>query len=120
MAGQVVEDIERYCRRCEQRVPPVVRKKAGKSAGSLAVKQAGAVVVAIVILFHQVRVLRSLLEVTDLSVLVIWPLFVKPTWLGLVGALAVLAVSTIVWIEAPARAQRAATCPICLLPFDAE
>ncbi|MEU6345668.1 hypothetical protein ABZ883_32480 [Streptomyces sp. NPDC046977] len=125
MAGKAVEDTERYCRRCEQRVPPVVRKPGGEYAGYLAVTQVGAVVVAVALLFHQVRFLRLLSHVyiPRLTGFVIWPLFVKPTWFGLAGALAALAMSAIVWFRAPVRAQRAqreATCPICLLPFDAE
>ncbi|MFF3559385.1 hypothetical protein ACFYXS_05015 [Streptomyces sp. NPDC002574] len=120
MAGKPVEDVERYCRRCEQRVPPVVNKKAGEDSGILATTQVGALVVAVVNVFHQLGYPPPLPWIPRLSLVTTWPAAVRPAWLGLVVAMAVFVGSAIFSLEAKARAQRSATCPICLLRFDAE
>ncbi|MFD3456362.1 hypothetical protein ACFWVC_29855 [Streptomyces sp. NPDC058691] len=118
MAGKVVEDVERYCRNCEQRVPPVVRKGAGRSLGILAGTQAGATVVGFVTLFHRIPYVLLTHLPARYVLFVGWPVFVKPAWLGLPIAVVATVLLTIVSVDAGERAKRAAACPTCLLRFD--
>ncbi|MFJ4844540.1 MULTISPECIES: hypothetical protein [unclassified Streptomyces] len=118
VAGMVVEVTERYCRTCEQRVPPVVRHRVGTFFGTLAVSQVGAVVVAVLALFHPMSFPPPVHLTAGLIFYLAWPSAVRPPWLGLVAAAAVLAVAALVSAGAGSRARRAATCPTCRLGLD--
>ncbi|MEU6345847.1 hypothetical protein ABZ883_33395 [Streptomyces sp. NPDC046977] len=114
-AGMVVDVGERYCRNCEQWVPPVVRNRVGTFFGTLAVSQVGAVVVAVLALFHPMSFPPPVHLTAGLIFYLAWPAAVRPAWLGLLAAVSVLAVCVLVSAWAGSRARRAATCPTCRL-----
>jgi hypothetical protein len=118
MTGKAAEETDRYCRYCEQRVPPVVHNKVGRSFGGLAVLEVAAVVVAFVALFQPLPLDVGIASITVL--LVMWPAAIEPAWLGLLAAVAAVVLSAIVSVRASERARREATCPTCLLRLETE
>ncbi|MGI5512625.1 hypothetical protein [Streptomyces sp. CA-106131] len=127
MAGQAVEDIERYCRYCEQRVPPVKHLKVCHYFRALAIAELAAVVVAVVAQYYPLPVDRRTASpivegfvfdmVEKIFLFAIWPAVIKPAWVGLLAAVAVV---FLLGIASLGAGEPEVTCPICQLSLEAD
>jgi putative exporter of polyketide antibiotics len=127
MAGKAVEDVERYCRYCEQRVPPVRHLKVRHYFRLAAIAELAAVVVAVVAQFYPLSVDLSTASpiverfvfylVVKIFLFALWPAVIKPAWVGLVAAVAAVFLPGIASLGAGGLEV---TCPICQLGLEAD